>query len=394
VAQEIYFRGLDPSLNQRLVYEMSDLLLCAGLIHDIGNPPFGHYGETTIRDWFVRRLPQLTYFDKSLDKLLLPQMKEDLFAFDGNAQALRLLTKLHFLKDEYGMNLTIPLLNTIIKYPVSSLDVDKDHKNVQYHKMGYFLAEKDVFDAIVDITGATDCRHPLTFLLEAADDIAYRTADLEDAYKKGRFTYGQFRETLWNTPRLAAANSIQRDNYYIYCDVLDQKLEEGYARKVNKPELFALQNWVIFVQGLMLQTAATSFCDHYDAIMNGRYEKELLTGTQVDVLLQTLGDIAVDYVFTSKQIISLEIAANNILGGLLDMFIPACIEWDTDHPQSSLEPRLMAIISDNYRSNYYRRSEGKDEIEKLYLRLLLVTDYICGMTDSFAKQMYRNMNGL
>ena len=196
VSQEIYFRRLDPALTQRLVYEMSDLLLCAGLIHDIGNPPYGHYGETTIRDWFVRRLPQLMYLGQPLDQLLTDQMKADLFNFEGNAQALRLLTKLHFLKDDYGMNLTIPLLNTIMKYPVSSLDVKPDHENVQFHKMGYFLAESDIFASIVDVTGTENCRHPLTFLLEAADDIAYRTADLEDAYKKGRFTYDQFRHTL------------------------------------------------------------------------------------------------------------------------------------------------------------------------------------------------------
>ena len=115
---------------------MSDLLLCAGLIHDIGNPVY-HYGETTIRDWFVRRLPQLTYLTNPSINCYY-QMKEDLAL--TAMPSLWLLTVT--LKDEYGMNLTIPLLNTIIKYPVSSLDVDKDHKNVQYHKWVIFCRKR------------------------------------------------------------------------------------------------------------------------------------------------------------------------------------------------------------------------------------------------------------
>ncbi len=99
--------------------DICNILQCAGLIHDIGNPPFGHYGEAAIREWFERNLPLLTYHGTSLEELLEPQMREDFYHFEGNAQAFRLVTKLHFLVDERGMNLTYALLSTIIKYPVA-----------------------------------------------------------------------------------------------------------------------------------------------------------------------------------------------------------------------------------------------------------------------------------
>ncbi|MBP1542898.1 MAG: dNTP triphosphohydrolase, partial [Oscillospiraceae bacterium] len=98
-----------------------DILECAGLVHDIGNPPFGHFGEYTIREWFGENLSKLSFMGRPVVELLDERMKGDFLNFEGNAQALRVLTKLHYLIDENGMNLTYALLNTIIKYPVTSL---------------------------------------------------------------------------------------------------------------------------------------------------------------------------------------------------------------------------------------------------------------------------------
>lgn len=394
VGQEIYFRGLDDSLTLELVHQMGDLLLCAGLIHDIGNPPFGHYGETSVRDWFTLNLPLLEYKGQKLNRVLSSQMINDLLYFEGNAQAIRLLSKLHFLKDSHGMNLTLPLLNTIIKYPVSSLEIDAQHKDIRFHKMGYFYAERELYEQISYHTGTRGCRHPLTFLLEAADDIAYRTADIEDAYIKGRFTYGQLKEALWETERLYGLDEAAISEYHFRISVLDEKLAEAKEKQVNKPELYAIQNWIVYIQANLIQETTKSFCNHYSAIMNGEYPYDLFHGNAAELILDVLGDIAVAYVFTSKQIISMEIAANSIIKGLLDKFIPACVHWDTDEPLLSLEPRLMAMISDNYRSSYYAQSKDKSEVEKLYLRILLVTDYICGMTDSFAKSVYQKFYGM
>ena len=175
----------DPNFTWKCKEEICNILQCAGLIHDIGNPPFGHFGESAIRDWFKRNLPVLTFEGKTVERILTEQMREDFYHFEGNAQALRLVTKLHYLVDDNGMNLTYGLLNTIVKYPVASTEIDKTTGNIKDKKMGYYYADREVFESIVRETGTEGKRHPLTFILEAADDIAYKTADIEDANLKG-----------------------------------------------------------------------------------------------------------------------------------------------------------------------------------------------------------------
>lgn len=122
-----------------------DILECAGLLHDIGNPPFGHFGEELIRQWFAENLQKLTFQGNTLESILDEQMKEDFLNFEGNTQALRVVTKLHYLVDEHGMNLNKALLGTIIKYPVASTEINKKSGNVKDKKMGYYYADREVF---------------------------------------------------------------------------------------------------------------------------------------------------------------------------------------------------------------------------------------------------------
>ena len=203
----------DDDITEADIGKICSVLECAGLIHDIGNPPFGHFGEDYVRDWFRRNLPKLELGGKSLDSILTPQMAGDFYHFEGNAQALRLLTKLHFLVDENGMNLTYTLLNTIIKYPVPSTGINKKSGNIKDKKMGYYYADREIFEDIVKSTGAVDCRHPLAFILEAADDIAYKTADIEDAVKKGFMTYSQLVSDLKERYMEKCADEGEREEY-------------------------------------------------------------------------------------------------------------------------------------------------------------------------------------
>ena len=123
--------GFTPQMKE----DISHILECAGLIHDIGNPPFGHFGEIAIREWFAGNLPRLSFCGRRVEDMLSEQMKQDFYHFEGNAQALRLVTKLHYLVDEHGMNLTYALLNTIIKYPVPSTGIRMDSGNIKDKKM-------------------------------------------------------------------------------------------------------------------------------------------------------------------------------------------------------------------------------------------------------------------
>ena len=299
------------------------------------------------------------------------------------------------LVDENGMHLTYALLNTLIKYPISSCEIDKQSGNIKTKKMGYYLAEKELFEDITSSTGAADCRYPLTYLLEAADDIAYLTADIEDAVKKGFLSYDQLLEELRSEKYISkCADEDERKNYTNMIDWLETKYQNAKAKKIANPELNAVQNWVISIQGNLLYCASYGFTRNYRSIMEGTFTKDVLSVSRGNAMSKALGGIAYEYVFRSKPILKMEISAGNIINFLLDNFIPAAVNFDTGTKLSPMKDRLMNMISDNYRQIYTIYSEGKSDKEKLYLRLLLVTDFVCGMTDSYAKRLYQELSGI
>ena len=378
----------DPNFTWKCKEEICNILQCAGLIHDIGNPPFGHFGESAIRDWFKRNLPVLMFEGKTVENILTEQMREDFYHFEGNAQALRLVTKLHYLVDENGMNLTYGLLNTIVKYPVASTEIDKTTGNIKDKKMGYYYADREVFESIARETGTEGKRHPLTFILEAADDIAYKTADIEDAYVKGYISYQQLKEELGELQKREA------DNPFKPLEKLEHKYESGLKRKVKNPEEYAVKNWIVQVQGFLINCATFGFTSNYHSIMEGTYGQDIFQGTYGEGLMELLGDMAYRRVFTTPTIYKMEVAESVILDFLMDKFVNAVLYYDTDVKLSEIDKRVVSFISENYKSAYHCQAKGKDEAEKLYLRLLLVTDYICGMTDSYAKRLYQELNAV
>lgn len=389
ISECIVKRIEDPAFLPEYKGAVCDILQCAGLIHDIGNPPFGHFGETAIQDWFKKNLKLLRYREKPLAELLGPQMLQDFYHFEGNTQAFRVVTRLHFLVDEHGMNLTKALLGTIIKYPVSSLEIDKKSGDIRTKKMGYFYADRENFHDIQASTGTKGRRHPLAFLLEAADDIAYKTADIEDAVKKGCISYDRlFAELKGYEP------GRQGERYKQIVSWLKDKYNKALDRGYSQPDQYAVQNWIISAQGQMIGGVTECFERNYRAVMEGSYGKDLFAGTEVELLMEALGDIACRYAFQTTPILKLEIAAQTIFDFLLDRFVDAVIPYDTELSMTQVQKKLVSLISDNYKKIYSLCSQGKSEEERLYLRLLLVTDYICGMTDSYAKDLYQELNGI
>ena len=386
--------GLDPEVDGIVKEKVCSILECAGLVHDIGNPPFGHFGEDSIRDWFSENLSVLTFRGKPLTVWLNEQMQNDLCHFEGNAQALRLLSKLHYLIDENGMHLTYALLNTLIKYPVPSTQVNKKHPDIRYHKMGYYLAEQPLFEDITQNTGAVGCRYPLTFLLEAADDIAYLTADTEDAAEKGLLRYDVLLSEMERyREKLDTSTETVRALYDNCLAILPQKLEYAKEHDLPDPETNAVQNWLIAVQAFLLRSAAESFTANYREIMDGTFPDTLLEVSDACAIAAALQDIAVRYIYDAKPILTLEISAGNIIHFLLDHYIPAAVKYGTGEKLSPIEDRVMRTLPENYLRIYELYAKGQDEAFRLYLRLLLVTDDICGMTDSFAKRMYQQFGG-
>lgn len=383
VAASLITERIDPSFTLETKESICEILQCAGLIHDIGNPPFGHFGEEAIREWFTRNLPRLQVGGKKVLSILNEQEAADLMHFEGNAQALRLVSKLHFLVNENGMNLTHALLSTIMKYPCSSLEIDRKSADVRFRKMGYFEAEEELFKSVQESTGTEGKRNPLTFLLEAADDIAYSTADVEDAFKKGFFDYETFLSEL--RKRGLDEADIKK---------LEELYERGIRMKVTSPQEYAVMNFLVRMQGQMLRSATEGFISHYGSIMKGGYPHGLFHRTAGEKIYSILTGIAYDYAFTSSSIYKTEIAANNIVTYLLNKLVPAILVYDGENAPGLMEEKFISLISDNYKQVYRTFSKGKEEGEKLYLRLLLVTDSVSGMTDSYARDLYRDLNGL
>lgn len=391
IAQYLLENQKDESFTLQTRADICDVLQCAGLIHDLGNPPFGHFGEEAIRDWFGRNMKSLSFQEKPVTEILSNQMLQDFYHFEGNAQALRQVSKLHFLVNEHGMNLTFALLNTIIKYPVSSENIRPGSGNIKEKKMGFFYAEQSLYEMIAKETGTEGCRHPLTFILEAADDIAYKTADIEDAFKKGCISYEKLREELILAQQRAEADVSRLDPVAM----LDHQYDNAIARKVENPQLYAVQNFLVRLQSSLIFCATYGFTSNYAKIMEGTYTHDIFYHTDAEWVMKALGDIAYRYAFTSRPILQMEVSAGTILNFLMDRFVPAVLYYDTEVPLQMMEGKMVSLISENYRQIYhlYARNAAS-EAEKLYLRLLLVTDFISGMTDSYAKDLYQKLNGI
>lgn len=405
VGTRIIREGLADDFTESTKADICDVLQCAGLLHDIGNPAFGHFGESAIQDWFKSNLSGLEYNGNKLSDILNAQMQNDFYNFEGNTQALRVVTKLHFLVDERGMNLTKALLATMIKYPGSSLEIERDkdvlRTDIRHKKMGYFYADRDNFSDIEESCGLSGGRHPLTFLLEAADDIAYNTADIEDAIKKGNISYSELVKEL-NDLASVYKSEPDADEKALSClGSMIEKLDVYHMRALENsyenPGLYAVQNWIVRVQGMLITCATDAFMDNYGAIMDGSFGLDLLGSSSGKYIISALSDIAYRYVFISKPILKLEVAASAIFDFLLARFADAFIYYDTPYwkqNKTALREKITMLMSDNYLRIYRKYAGDEDETGKLYLRLLMVTDYICGMTDSYAKRMYQELSGI
>ena len=358
-----------PGLSDESREALSNILECAGYIHDIGNPPFGHYGEKCIRKWFVENLAALTLDGRAISDILDPVMISDFTHFEGNAQGLRVVARLHSLKDDYGMNLTCPLLATMIKYPVSSLQTDPRSEDIRKHKMGYYYSEKELFENLSEKLGTHGRRHPLTFLLEVADDIAYVTADIEDAVKTGLISF----DDLMAVPDEYCKTRLQ--------SALEKASETGMPdREVN-----AVQNFLGWLRIKMLNSASETFIDNIGPIMEGSYNREIMNGNDYEYysVLRFLKDLEVRKVFSIKETVEQEAKGGGYINELMDHYIHAAVRFDTGS-ETEEDRKIMDTMSESYMQKYKNAAADASEKERLYYRLQLVTDYICGMTDHYA----------
>ncbi|GEM64189.1 deoxyguanosinetriphosphate triphosphohydrolase-like protein [Sphingobacterium faecium NBRC 15299] len=298
-------------------------------IHDIGNPPFGHFAEEVIANYFdkIDCNPLIHNEVKQKFKKLTPHQKNDFKFYDGNAQGLRMITKLQYLDDVFGMNLTYSILGSYLKYPNSyTKEIDKSKKdelkelkkqkkaNIAEGKHGVFHSEDKYFKKIIKECGLTDSegriiRHPLCFLMEAADTIAYRVMDIEDGFSKGYITINCIKEAFSKNTSEIAKTIVQK------CDEPNVNDE---AR-------------MIFVRIALIDYLVTlafkNFENNIDHIEKGKYHNELVEHDDNNIH-QILSDICKVKIFSTREVNHLETTGYSVIKGLLNHYINQLFNTD------------------------------------------------------------------
>lgn len=345
--------GLAPEVHPS---DFGAVVAAACLAHDIGNPPFGHAGEDAMRAWFASHNAYLAGLD--------PDQRADLLNYEGNAQGFRILTHLQNPTNPGGLQLTCAVLATFAKYPRRShLDVPLDGKSAR--KFGYFQAESALFAEVAETVGLVPraegawFRHPLTFLVEAADDTCYLVVDIEDGVQQGCVSAEQAEALL-----LDLAGGIEGASRLKHLDDPKRRIEYLRARAI----------------GRLVDEAARIFLENEVAILDGSFDQALFDVSPVGASLQKVRQVAEEQIYNARQVMEVMAAGYEVISGLLDGYVAgAC------GPQSARN-RVWA----NLLPADFDRTAGDSN----YLRLLQVADMIAGMTDSYAVSAYRRLKGI
>jgi dGTPase len=341
--------------------DFGDIVATACLAHDIGNPPFGHAGEDALRSAFET-------WDNTEKARLNPLEKADFDLFEGNAQGFRILTKLEIPARNGGMQLTCPTLAAFTKYPKESLigaDILNGYSGKSVAKYGFFQSEKDLFNQIADTVGLIRrypetgwwARHPLAFLVEAADDICYHIVDFEDGYRLGHIPFTKTQELLNEIAQQSKSHLEQQAN------TEEEKIKYLRARVINT----------------MVQEVADIFLEHEQSLLAGIFDQELISMSQYAHILQSIQQETQNKVFNSPEVVGVLIGGYEVLGSLFAEFIQAAF-------CSSKKGNLINyLLPPEYRSA---------ENESSYSKILKINDYISGMTDSYATNLFQKIKGI
>jgi dGTPase len=362
-----------------------------GLIHDLGNPPFGHAGETAISEWFschykknLKLFDGFKMFAAGEERPEQTQFAQDFLRFEGNAQTQRLLSRLQVLADDYGLNLTCGTLSASCKYVAQSNTVDKTKQETKKH--GYFASENELIAKIRKEVGSGDSRNPITFLVEASDDIVYATVDLEDGVKKGVVTWDfverQLRASLGENNEVL--NRVLKDSH--------DKIDPADLPPDQRNEAMAVA-FRTFAIAQMVVASFEVFERNYSEIMSGGYHKEVLYESKAGPLARSCKDLGFKYVYVSNETVKLELMGKKVISDLLDFYWEAARLYETGKTLDGFPKRVYQLISANYRRIFeHRMAEAtKLRMPADYLRMQLITDQVAGMTDSFACSIHREL---
>jgi len=357
VGQEIITKH--PVLKSQNVsaHDFGVIVAAASLAHDIGNPPFGHSGEEAISEYF--KSEKGGFFEEYVSR----GEWRDLINFEGNAQGFRLL-------NAKSLKLTYPVLGTFTKYPRISLLEKPDPNRRSQKKFGIYTSEFLIFNEIADQLGLIQigdgswCRHPLSFLVEAADDICYHIIDLEDGCTLGLID----EETT--SKFLIEIIGIEFD-------------PEKYKQIPTKRERIGMLR-AMAINKLVSQ-ATQVFLSNEDDILTGKFDQSLIDMCESSATLKKIIDVSIDKLYRSRKVLEIEAAGFEVIAGLIDQFTKALHQVSYGNP-TSREKALWHLLPEFYQVNSNKDSK--------YLMLRNCLDYISGMTDSYAISLYRKITGM
>lgn len=380
----------------------------AAFVHDVGNPPFGHFGETVIQDYFERNRKilkeQFTLEGrKNLNTKIL-----DFTQFDGNAQGFRVLTHLQYIGSLDGLNLTYATLGAYMKYPNIS-DGDKSYKPyIGNKKHGVFYTERDVFEKTIlacNLTANNKIkRHPLSFIVEAADSIAYRVMDIEDGFNLGWYSFDEMIELINGFLKKRRVKKSIFEIIGFKSNAIDLKLkcQDGADKK-------AMVDFRVALIQYLVNLANKNFKKHLKEIDFGEYSNELIQD-DVNCVEKALGDFTKQLIFSQRTVSLMEMTGKSVIEGLLNILGSYAFSDDESYHnrfKSIISPSRIAIA---YHEKMYNDGECTDPTKFLlhsskklrefkigdlsaYEKWRLIVDFISGMTDKFAVDLYQQLSG-
>lgn len=364
-----------PGFQEFYRYELATVISAACLSHDIGNPPFGHSGEDAIRAYFSDLEGEQL---KILEHNLSANQLQDFRKFEGNSNAFRILTHNFNEPVSGGYNLTHTTLASIVKYPCTSIEgFNKRAGLISCKKSGFFDSEKTTYETIAENFGLLKqhgfehvyARHPYVYLTEAADDICYRIIDLEDAHRLGITSLEKIEELF--------LPFFKEESGYNNYETVTRKL--GEINDPNQKVQYIRAIWI----GLMVNKLTALFMEKEEALLSGSLQDslmDLLPANYLD-LLEAVNQYSYKHVYNYKPVVQIEIAGFHIIGALLKEFNGAVLQ-----PHKAKSGKLLQLISQQF--------PIRKGPEYLYDNLQSVVDYISGMTDLYAIDLYRKMTGI
>ena len=352
-----------PDLKDTLVEEIGTIVSAACLAHDLGNPPFGHSGEKAIQTFFSEG-PGL-----KIKPMVSSEFWDDITHFEGNANAFRILTHRFKGRRQGGFVMTYSMLASIVKYPFAS-SLAGNHG-----KFGFFASEAESYKKIADELGISCksapgeplkyARHPLVYMVEAADDICYEIMDIEDSHKLKILSYAETEHLLLS--------------------FFDEDIQQKIRQRIIDEELTDENEKVVYMRasviGKLENECVAAFLAHEEEILAGTFEGSLIDhiSERQKKAYQECEKISYSKIYQSKPVLDIELSGYQIMATLMEVFIEAAV-----NPSRFYSKQLLRRVSSQY----------DIENENLEERIMAVLDYISGMTDIYALDIYQKINGI